>query len=95
MGIEIIGIGFNTRDTEIFGKYIQLDEENAELVVEALIKIARRKVNVGRLPDGNLVPQLEIGIERSSITNKEKVEKATEQARSRDLGLYRLIEMSI
>jgi hypothetical protein len=64
-GIEIIGIGFKTRDTEVFDKWVQLDEENAGAVVEALLKIARRKALSGKLPNGNLVNSIGINLNRA------------------------------
>ncbi|MFH1791373.1 MAG: hypothetical protein ABH885_05265 [Candidatus Omnitrophota bacterium] len=68
MGVEIIGIGFNTRDTEVFGKYIQLDTARSELVVEALLKIARYKVMRGVLPAGNLAQELSLNLSRMQRT---------------------------
>ncbi|MCX5708657.1 MAG: AAA family ATPase [Candidatus Omnitrophica bacterium] len=78
LGIEIVGVGFNTRDTEVFGKWVQLDANQADAVVEALLKIARRKALSGKLPDGNLVSALNINLNRS--WDKSRADGGSEEA---------------
>jgi len=70
LGIEIVGIGFNTRDTEVFGvgHYIQLDKENAESIIDAVLKIARIKVQRGKLPETDLMKLLEPNLRRAAAT---------------------------
>jgi WD40 repeat protein/MoxR-like ATPase len=61
LGIEIIAIGFqgdNTDNIRIFDKYIKIDANKPEAVVEALLKIAKAKVRHGSLPLGDLGQKL-------------------------------------
>ncbi len=64
MGIEIIGVGFNTADTMVFDSFIQLDKNESHLVVDALLKVARHKAQRGSVPPGELRVALGLGMQR-------------------------------
>jgi MoxR-like ATPase len=73
--IEIIGIGFNsTPDVEAFDKYIKLNDDNVELVVEAMFMIALEKTRHGKLPEGDLLKKLKVKGKRrnAGMTNATK-----------------------
>lgn len=68
-GITIVGIGFNTRDTEIFDHFIQLNKENAESVVEIVLKLARRKAVGLPLPAGDMARALSGALHRAVVAD--------------------------
>ncbi|MFH1847519.1 MAG: AAA family ATPase [Candidatus Omnitrophota bacterium] len=54
MGIELVGIGFNTKGTEVFPSFVQLDADEPDAIVGILLSLARIKVQTGKCPKGDL-----------------------------------------
>ena len=96
LGIEIIGVGFNTRDTEIFGEghYIQLNAENAESIVDAVLKIAKIKVQRGQLPKTDLSKLLGTSLSRA-VENYQRTQEVSERKTSSDSELAKVVEKAV
>ena len=58
-GIDIVGVGLGTRDTEVFYHFLQLPQGNENLLVELILKIAKIKIEHGSLPFGEVKSCLE------------------------------------
>ncbi|MBF0385169.1 MAG: VWA domain-containing protein, partial [Candidatus Omnitrophica bacterium] len=76
MGITIIGVGFNTRDTEIFEHFVQLDKSNAESIVEIVLKIAKKKSQGGKIPAGDLSKVFSGALRRAEANFRQTLERS-------------------
>ncbi|MBF0215968.1 MAG: AAA family ATPase [Candidatus Omnitrophica bacterium] len=61
MGITIIGVGFGDSYVEVFDSYLNLNKDNVDAIVGAMLSIGSVKAKTGKVPSGDLSEVLDLG----------------------------------